>query len=147
MSAGTTQIIFLVVIVAAFYFLIIRPQQQRSKQQQEMMSSLTPGAEIMTIGGMYATIVSIEDDRVLVELYDGTRLELAKRAVAQVLSAKAEHEEEDVDSEPEMAETSSGDTAASGESSDSDGPAEKDAAVPAADAGFTTPAQKDDSQE
>jgi len=129
MSAGTTQIIFLVIIVAAFYFLIIRPQQQRSKQQQQMMSSLTPGAKIMTIGGLYATIVSIEDDRVLAELYDGTQFEVAKRAVSQVLSAPETHEEEDVENEPEMADTTtSSDTTASGDSSSdtTDAPAEKD---------------------
>ena len=50
------------------------------------MSSLAPGAEIVTIGGIYGTIVSIDDDRVRVEVADGTELEIAKRAIARTVS-------------------------------------------------------------
>ena len=61
-----SQWIFIAAIIAAFYFLIIRPQKKRQTDQANLMASLVPGAEIMTIGGLYATIVSIDDDRVRV---------------------------------------------------------------------------------
>jgi preprotein translocase subunit YajC len=100
MPAGNqaTQIIFLVVIVGAFYFLLIRPQQQQSKRQRAMVESLEVGTEIMTIGGIYATIVEVHDDRLRVRVADGSELEVAKRAVASVV-ASAENGEESEDGE------------------------------------------------
>jgi preprotein translocase subunit YajC len=97
MPAGNqaTQIIFLVVIVGAFYFLLIRPQQQQQKRQQAMVSSLEAGAEIMTIGGIYATIVDVEDDRVRVRVADGSEFEIAKRAVASVVAASEDDDSGD----------------------------------------------------
>ncbi|HEY5539846.1 MAG TPA: preprotein translocase subunit YajC [Coriobacteriia bacterium] len=80
-----SQIIFLVVIVVAFYFLLIRPQQQQAKRQKEMVAALAPGTHIITIGGIYATVVSVDEDRVRVAVADGSELEIAKRAVATIL--------------------------------------------------------------
>lgn len=116
MQGNYTQIIFLVVIVAAFYLLIIRPQQQRTKQQQDMISSLRVGTEVMTVGGMFGTIVEITDDRILVEVYDGTQLEVAKRAIAQVVTRDTTPADAE---EPEVAEGDAEETT----------PAEKDVAT------------------
>ena len=57
---GTNQILILVVMAAAFYFLLIRPQQQQAKQQAKTVASLVPGTRIMTIGGIYATVVDVD---------------------------------------------------------------------------------------
>jgi len=95
-SGNATQVIFLVIIVGAFYLLLIRPQQQQRKKQQDMVSSLEVGAEIMTIGGIYATIVEVGDERLRVRIADGSQLEIAKRAVANVVAAA---DEDDVDDE------------------------------------------------
>ena len=92
----TNQIIFLVVIVVAFYLLLIRPQQQQAKRQKDMVEALAPGTHILTIGGIYAVVVSVADDRIRVAVADGTELEIAKRAVASILAAEdAESEDSD----------------------------------------------------
>jgi preprotein translocase subunit YajC len=80
-----SQYFFIIAIIAVFYFLIIRPQKKRQKDQAELISSLVAGAEIMTIGGLYGTIVSIDDDRVRIEVADGSELEFAKSAIARVI--------------------------------------------------------------
>lgn len=78
-------------VLVAFYFLLIRPQQQQAKKQQEMLGMLRPGVEIMTIGGIYATVVSVDEDRVRVAVADGSELEIAKRAVNAVIE-REDHE-------------------------------------------------------
>ena len=88
MSAQYTQIIFLFVMVAAFYFLLIRPQQQRQKQHNSMVSSLEPGVEIVTIGGIFGTIVSIGDSRIRLRIADGSELEISKRAIGSIVPAE-----------------------------------------------------------
>ena len=84
----------IIAIVVLFYFLIIRPQRQRQKEQSELLSKLAPGAEIVTIGGLFGTIVSVDDDRVRIAVADGSELEFAKNAIAQLIETPAE---EDVD--------------------------------------------------
>lgn len=102
-----TQILFLAVIVVAFWFLLIRPQQQQQKRQQEMISKLREGDQIVTVGGIFATIVSVEDDRIRVAVADGSELEVAKRAVGQVLEAKEAPTDEIANQdEPEIADMS-----------------------------------------
>lgn len=80
-----SSIILMLVIVAAFYILLIRPQQTQAKRQRELVASLASGMEIVTIGGIFATVVSLTDDRLRVSLADGSELEIAKHAVNSVV--------------------------------------------------------------
>ena len=85
MSAGVSNIIFIVLIFGAMWFLLIRPQQQRAKAQAEMLSKLEVGTEIITIGGIYGTIVELGDERARVRVADGSEFEIARRAVSSVV--------------------------------------------------------------
>jgi len=120
-----SNIIFVVVLIAAFYFLLIRPQQQQAKKQRELVESLRPGMRVMTVGGIFATVVDVAEDRIRVAVADGSELEIAKRAVGSVLPGEDEEEgpsegdEEPEDEEPEVAhETTSGAEETEGDSSD-----------------------------
>jgi preprotein translocase subunit YajC len=98
-----SQYFFIIAIIAVFYFLIIRPQKKRQKDQAELISSLVAGAEIMTIGGLYGTIVSIDDDRVRIEVADGSELEFAKSAIARVIPPSLdETDDADADADEQL---------------------------------------------
>lgn len=81
-TAGSAlpSLLFLGLMVAVFYFLIIRPQRKRSAQQKEMAESLEVGAEVRTIGGIHGTVVSIDEDSVVLKVEDG-QIRFAKRAI------------------------------------------------------------------
>jgi preprotein translocase subunit YajC len=51
-----------------------------------MLSELSVGDEILTAGGLFATIRSIGDDQLTVEIAPGTNVKLDKRAVALIVS-------------------------------------------------------------
>jgi len=85
MQGGTSQLFFLVAAAAMFYVLIIRPQQKRAKQQAEMLTALAPGVEIVTIGGIFGTIVEVGDERLRLRVADGSELEISRRAVGSVV--------------------------------------------------------------
>jgi preprotein translocase subunit YajC len=92
---------FLIVIVVLFllmWVLLIRPQRKRSEAQLRMQDELRAGDEIITAGGLHATVRSIEEDVLEIELAPGTVARLDRRAVA----ARASHEIEP-DEEPEEA--------------------------------------------
>lgn len=84
-------LIFFALLAGVFWFLVIRPQQQRQRQHVEMLQELVPGDEIVTIGGIYATVVEV-GDRVRIALVDGTQLEVAPQAVARVIEQVDEAE-------------------------------------------------------
>lgn len=73
----------LILIVVVFYFLLIRPQQKRARTQRELISSLEVSDRVVTIGGIYGTIRSVDDDIVRLEVSSGTTITIAKHAVSR----------------------------------------------------------------
>jgi len=66
-ASGITSFIPLILLLAAFYFFIFRPQQKREKESQKMRSSIEIGDDIITIGGIVGTVISIKDDTLVIE--------------------------------------------------------------------------------
>jgi preprotein translocase subunit YajC len=82
-SGGGSQAFSLVLLagmIGVFYFLIIRPQRKRSKAQRELSESLEPGDEVRTIGGIHGTVISADDDSVLLSVEEG-RIRVSRRAI------------------------------------------------------------------
>jgi len=74
----------LVLVIVFFYFFLIRPQRKREKDTQKMRASLEVGDEIVTIGGIIGTVVSIREDMVVIETGgDRCKIRLARWAVQQ----------------------------------------------------------------
>jgi len=71
-----------VLMVAVFYFLMIRPQQKRAKEQRQMTENLQKGNRVITAGGIYGTIDSLNEDSVVIKTEGGTLLRVARGSVA-----------------------------------------------------------------
>ena len=72
-------------IFVIFYFMIIRPQQKRQKERQKMLDALEKGDKILTAGGIYGTVVGIEDKMVLVQIADNVKVKVDRGSVGSVL--------------------------------------------------------------
>ena len=59
-GGGMSMILMMVAIFAIMYFFMIRPQQKRQKEVQNFQNSLTEGMQVMTGGGLYGTVKSID---------------------------------------------------------------------------------------
>ncbi len=81
-SGGWEMILFIGLIIVVFYFFMIRPQQKKQKQMQNFRDSLKKGDKIVTIGGIHAKIVNIEETTFTIEVEDGGKLKIDKAAVA-----------------------------------------------------------------
>jgi preprotein translocase subunit YajC len=92
-----TPLLLIVLLFGVMYFLMIRPQQKRRREAQAMQSQLGPGDEIVTIGGLHATVVSIDDDIVTVEISPGVNVRFARPAIARVLQHQAVEADEPVE--------------------------------------------------
>jgi preprotein translocase subunit YajC len=80
-------IIFIFVI---FYFLLIRPQTQRQKKHVAMVEALKKGDKIVTIGGIYGTVVIVKKSTLSIEISKGVRIDINKTAVAGLQGAEDE---------------------------------------------------------
>ncbi len=94
-GGGMTSIIMIVAMIAVFYFLMIRPENKRKKEAEQMRSAVKTGDVITTIGGIIGTVVSVKDDKFVLETSaDQVRIEMAKWAISTnetaAASAKAE---------------------------------------------------------
>ena len=88
-------IIMILVMVAIFYFMLIRPENKRKKEAEQMRSAVKTGDKIVTIGGIVGTVVSVKDEKFVIETgADQVRIELAKWALSTNDSAVAAAQEE-----------------------------------------------------
>lgn len=96
MNPQTTQLFFIIAMVAVFYFLVLRPQQKRVAQQRAMIAAIEVGDEIVTVGGIFATVVET-GERLRVRVADGSEFELAPQAVGNVIGSGDDAEGPSVD--------------------------------------------------
>ena len=95
-GASATPLLLIVLLFGVMYFMMIRPQQKRRREAAAMQSSLGAGDEVVTIGGLHATVVSIDDDVVTVEIAPGVNARFARPAIARVVSQQDVPEEEEI---------------------------------------------------
>ena len=85
---------FLLPIPFLFYFLIILPQQQQEKKRRAMIDALKKNDKVLTTGGIYGTVISVDanNDKVVLRVDDerGVKLAFTKASVARVLEASSE---------------------------------------------------------
>ena len=78
------QLLFFAAIAAVFWLLLIRPNVRRQRQTVAMQEALQVGDRIMLTSGFFGTLVSLEEDRVEVEIAAGTTVTVARGAVGSV---------------------------------------------------------------
>jgi preprotein translocase subunit YajC len=90
----------LIVIVAMFallWLLLIRPQRSAAAKRQALVDSVDVGDEILTSGGIYATVTGVGDetDELFVEIADGVEVRIDRRSVGAIVRK----DEDDAESE------------------------------------------------
>lgn len=81
-----SNLVIFALIILIFYFMIIRPQQRRAKERQMMLSNLKRGDRVITSGGIYGTIVGLEENTVTLQIADNVKIKVERGAIASVLS-------------------------------------------------------------
>ena len=91
-------LIVLVGLFAVLWLVLIRPQKARQRAQQQQLNSVAPGDEVLTVGGLYGIVQSIDEEGdLIVEIAEGVHVRLARRSVATVVKPEEEEENEDAD--------------------------------------------------
>ncbi len=79
----------ILLIFAIFYFLLFLPMQRQKKRQQKMLAELQAGNVVLTSGGIIGTIVSLDDDMIVLRVKpDNIKIQVARNAVAGLVPEK-----------------------------------------------------------
>lgn len=65
-----------------FYFMLYRPQKKEQQRRSELLGGLKKGERIVTIGGLYGTIIGLNDKTVTVKIADKVDVTILRTAVS-----------------------------------------------------------------
>ena len=85
-GGGWSMWIMLALMFAVMYFFMIRPQKKQQKELQNFRDSLAKGDKVVTIGGIFGTIVEVKEDTVLMEVDNGVKIRVSKQALVKDFS-------------------------------------------------------------
>jgi preprotein translocase subunit YajC len=81
-------------IIPLFYFLFIMPQQQQEKKRRAMIDSLKKNDKVLTTGGIYGTVMSVDakNDKVVLRVDDerGVKLAFTRASVGRVIESSSD---------------------------------------------------------
>lgn len=85
-AAGANNYSFLIMMVAIFaimWLFMIRPQQKKQKELQKFRNQITVGTDIITAGGIYGKVTSIDEANniLIVEVSKGTSIRVDRNSV------------------------------------------------------------------
>ena len=80
----------IIVMVLIFYFLLYRPQKKAHYARNKMLDALKVGNRVITLGGIYGTIVAIKDEIVTLNIADKVEVEVSRNAINGVVDDKKE---------------------------------------------------------
>nr|WP_235433490.1 preprotein translocase subunit YajC [Protofrankia coriariae] len=90
----------LILLLALVVFFVVS-QRRRQRTQQQVLTSLAPGALVVTTAGLYATVVEVEGSDVLLEVAPDVVCRFTRSAVVRVVSPVGEdgahHDDHDID--------------------------------------------------
>jgi preprotein translocase subunit YajC len=85
-----TALVPFILVFVIFYLLIIMPSRKKQKKHQEMVEQLKPGEKIVTSGGIYGTVMGVQEDRIELKISANVKIDITKNAVAAILGKKKE---------------------------------------------------------
>lgn len=77
-------LIMITIAMAFFYIILWRPEQKRRKAVEQLRSSLKAGDRV-TAMGIIGVVVRIDEQTVILKMYDGSKIEVLKGAITEVL--------------------------------------------------------------
>ena len=75
-------LLFIAVMLVLLWVLLIQPQRRRQQQQARLLAEIKEGDEVITLGGLYGRVQSVDDESVQLEIAPQTSVRVAKSAVA-----------------------------------------------------------------
>ncbi|MBM2825834.1 MAG: preprotein translocase, YajC subunit [Dehalococcoidales bacterium] len=76
-----TLIILVVLSIGMFYWFMLRPTQQREKRRFKILEELQKGDTVITAGGIYGQVESMDEDSVVLKVESGATIRVIKGGI------------------------------------------------------------------
>jgi len=73
-----------------FYFIVWVPMRRQRKAFQAMVDALKKGDKVVTNGGLYGEIVSVDSNTVILKIADTVKVKVAKSAIGSLEGQEGE---------------------------------------------------------
>ena len=78
--------IMLILIFVVMWLFMIRPQRKQQKELQNFRDGLKKGDKVVTVGGIYGTIVEVNDNKVMLEIDKDVKIKVDKASLVKDFS-------------------------------------------------------------
>jgi preprotein translocase subunit YajC len=81
-ASGLMAILPFVLILIVLYVLMIMPAQRQRKKLAQMISALKNGDKVITNGGIYGTVVGLDNESIQLRIAEQVKIRVARSAIA-----------------------------------------------------------------
>ena len=85
-GGGLTMLLMLALIFVVMWLFMIRPQQKRQKELNNFRDNLKKGDKVVTVGGIYGTILEVNDNKVMLEIDKVVKIKVDKASLVKDFS-------------------------------------------------------------
>ena len=85
-GGGMMMLLMLALIFVVMWLFMIRPQQKRQKELNNFRNNLQKGDKVVTVGGIYGTIVEVNDNKVMLEIDKDVKIKVDKSSLVKDFS-------------------------------------------------------------
>ena len=87
---------FMIVLGVLFYLMVLRPENKRRSESEQMRKDLKKNDRVLTIGGIYGTVVNIHGDTgdvtIKVDENSNTRMRITRSSIGQIIKESDDEE-------------------------------------------------------
>lgn len=77
------------IFLVFFYFILFRPEQRRRQEAEAQRARIKKGDRV-TAMGIIGTVVKIQENTIVMKMYDGSKIEVLKGAITDVVPGSEE---------------------------------------------------------
>jgi preprotein translocase subunit YajC len=77
-------VIMFAVIFLIFWFILIRPQKKEMERHQKLLSGLKKGDQVVTAGGIFGTVKSVDGPVIHLEISRGTKIKIDRQKIQRL---------------------------------------------------------------
>lgn len=77
-----------IVVPLIFYLLVFRPQATAKKAHERMLKELKKHDEVVTVGGLFGTVVNVKPESVTLRIDENVRVEVEKSAITRLVKSR-----------------------------------------------------------
>ena len=85
-GSSWTMLLMLALLFVVMWLFMIRPQQKRQKELNNFRDSLKKGDKVVTVGGIYGTVLEVNDNKVMLEIDKDVKIKVDKASLVKDFS-------------------------------------------------------------